>query len=208
MNTHFPPPQPEQRRTGDPLIDERLARLEARRSTGQPPSGHHPQAGSTRPTDQRTRRAHPARGSRAAALALSATTTVGLAAWLQQADATDTAGTVSSGTVSSGASTASAAAATTAAAEGTTVTTAVAENTTVTTAVGENTTAASVVQVAEQTSSSSTDLADGTYTGDVDSNRWGDVQVQITVADGVITDVKSMLDPADFAASNVAVWRL
>lgn len=26
--------------------------------------------------------------------------------------------------------------------------------------------------------------------------------------DGVITDVKSMLDPADFAASNVAVWRL
>ena len=26
--------------------------------------------------------------------------------------------------------------------------------------------------------------------------------------DGVITDVKSMLDPADFAASNIAVWRL
>lgn len=39
-------------------------------------------------------------------------------------------------------------------------------------------------------SSDVTSLADGTFTGDTVNTRFGPVQVQITVADGVITDVQ------------------
>ena len=40
-----------------------------------------------------------------------------------------------------------------------------------------------------KTSASVSGLADGTSTGAPDTNKWGDVQVEITVADGAITDV-------------------
>ena len=189
MNAHFPPPQPDDRRTGDPLIDQRLARLQARRTSSTPT--HQPQpAERPRPAEQRSRRAHAARGSRTAALAMSVTATVGLAAYLQQADAADeSSGTISSGTITStDAATATTAAATTAStSESTTASTTTPSTTAVSTAAATD--AATGVQVADETTTSSSGLADGTFTGDVSTNRWGDVQVQITVADGAITDV-------------------
>lgn len=36
---------------------------------------------------------------------------------------------------------------------------------------------------------------DGTYTGESTSTRWGDVQVQITVADGKLTNIKVLSSP-------------
>lgn len=46
------------------------------------------------------------------------------------------------------------------------------------------------------TSVGSGDAADGSYTGDVASTRWGPVQVAITVADGRITEVAVPQYPA------------
>ena len=40
-------------------------------------------------------------------------------------------------------------------------------------------------------------LADGTYTGATATNRWGPVQVQITVASGQITQVVAVQTPSD-----------
>jgi uncharacterized protein with FMN-binding domain len=37
--------------------------------------------------------------------------------------------------------------------------------------------------------------ADGTYTGDAASTRWGDVQVSVTIADGSISDVQFLSYP-------------
>ena len=52
-------------------------------------------------------------------------------------------------------------------------------------------------------------LADGTYTGDVATNRWGPVQVQITVAGGSISDVAVLEVPSgnskDVTINNRAV---
>lgn len=157
------PQSPQPSRLGDPLLDERLARLAARRNrhavAGAPAS-----ARTTAPAAHRSGRSHQARGSRAAALALSVSTTIGLAAYLQQAASADDSSTVSSGTISAS---------------------------TATTA----TTAAAEVVAVETATDSSTGLGDGTYTGDTSTNRWGDVQVQITVTDGVITDVTALQYP-------------
>ena len=40
-------------------------------------------------------------------------------------------------------------------------------------------------------------MADGTYTGDTFTNRWGPVQVQITVANGSISAVDVLQTPTD-----------
>jgi uncharacterized protein with FMN-binding domain len=40
-----------------------------------------------------------------------------------------------------------------------------------------------------------TTLADGTYTGATSTNKWGPVQVQITVANGTITSVTALQTP-------------
>ncbi len=42
------------------------------------------------------------------------------------------------------------------------------------------------------TDSAATTAADGTYTGDAVSTRWGDVQVQVTISGGVITEVTAL----------------
>ncbi len=182
MNTPLPPPPPKRTPLGDPLLDERLARLAARRTgdaTSRPAAGGAPRAAA--PTARATRR-HAARGSRAAALALSVTTTVGLAGFFRQAAATEesTASSTDSSVISSSSATVATVTATT-------------ETTAATTAVTE-TTAAEVVAVAADTS---TGLADGTYTGDTSTNRWGPVQVEITVSGGVITDVSVLQYPDD-----------
>lgn len=57
----------------------------------------------------------------------------------------------------------------------------------------------SVTKKTSSTSSSSTDTSgkykDGTYTGTSTSTRWGDVQVQITIANGKLTNIKVISSP-------------
>lgn len=187
MNTPLPPPPPKRTPLGDPLLDERLARLAARRSgdaTSRPATGGGGAPRAAAPTARATRR-HAARGSRAAALALSVTTTVGLAGFFRQAAATEE--STASSTDSSVISSSSATIATVAAPAETTAVAPAVEAVT-------GTTAAEVVAVAADTS---TGLADGTYTGDTSTNRWGPVQVEITVSGGVITDVSVLQYPDD-----------
>lgn len=45
------------------------------------------------------------------------------------------------------------------------------------------------------TDSTDTKYKDGTYTGTSTSTRWGDVQVQITIADGKITKINVLSSP-------------
>jgi uncharacterized protein with FMN-binding domain len=149
--------------TTDPRRDERLARLQARATAHRdeiafaaPPSPP--------PATGPSRRRHAARGSRGAALALSAVSTLGLAGWFHQASATTTSGSTDTAGTATAVGTASTAATT--AASGTTPT---------------STTAATV--------GSGTTLADGTYTGSSVSTRYGPVQVQITVSGGRIAAV-------------------
>jgi uncharacterized protein with FMN-binding domain len=40
-------------------------------------------------------------------------------------------------------------------------------------------------------------LSDGTYSGATDTNKWGPVQVQITVSGGQITEVVAVQTPTD-----------
>ena len=116
-----------------------------------------------------------------AALALSVTTTIGLAAFLRQATANHESTTTAAISASTtGDTTASVATGDT------------------TTATADSTVAASTEAAAASTaiaSGGSTGMADGTYTGDSVTNRWGDVQVEITVADGAITDVTVLQYP-------------
>ena len=64
-------------------------------------------------------------------------------------------------------------------------------------------TAATTAATASTTASStdvttiatSTGLADGTYVGDTDTNKWGPVQVQVTVSGGTITAVDVLQSP-------------
>ena len=47
------------------------------------------------------------------------------------------------------------------------------------------------------TASNSAALADGVFVGEPDTNRWGTVQVQIVVTDGIVTDVQVLSFPDD-----------
>jgi uncharacterized protein with FMN-binding domain len=119
------------------------------------------------------RKRHAAKGSRTAAVAMSIATTAGLTAWFQHADAS------SSGTVTlTGVATAS-------------------PTTTPTAATTATTTVATTAATAPATTVNSSGLADGTYTGATSTNRWGPVQVQITVSGGSITDVVALQTPND-----------
>ncbi|MEZ5215657.1 MAG: hypothetical protein R2715_03450 [Ilumatobacteraceae bacterium] len=153
-------------------MNERIARLAARRAAAMPTATAPAAATPTRP-----RKHHAARGSRNAALALSAISTLGLAGWF--------ADTSSSGTVSGNA---------------------VPDNTVSDNTVPDNTVtgeqvandpasdaqaSAAVVPAAATTS----ELADGTYTGDSSSNRWGTVQVEIAVSGGEIAEVTILQYP-------------
>jgi uncharacterized protein with FMN-binding domain len=163
--------------THDPTPDERLARLAARSQARRDELAHAgvrtDATGDGR--DRRRsppRRRHAANGSRGAALALSAVSTLGLAAWFHQATTTDAAGASTSESASSATSDTIAASTSSARSAGSSTTTTAGSTTSSST--GTSTTAAS-----------SSDLADGTYTGASASTRWGPVQVEITVAGGV-----------------------
>ncbi len=178
-----PTPSP----VGDPLADPRLQRLAARsaaaraRSAGVaapsapsapsdfgppvqaasrsvPPTSRTNASGAPAGAARKPRRRHAARGSRSAALALSATSTLGLAAYFQHADASAATGTQ---------------------------------------AVAVTATAAAVATTAAPAAATSIGLADGTFAGATFTNKWGPVQVQITVSGGVITDVTALQTPTD-----------
>jgi uncharacterized protein with FMN-binding domain len=151
----------------DPAVQARLARLTANRTPRDQPA---PSRRTTPPTG-RTGKRHAAKGSRTAAVLMSFTTAAGLAAYFQHVDTAS-----ASGNTVTGVAVASGSAATTATAG------------TAATAAGTATTAA--------TTASST-LADGTYTGATDVNKWGPVQVQITVSGGKITEVVALQTPTD-----------
>jgi uncharacterized protein with FMN-binding domain len=54
------------------------------------------------------------------------------------------------------------------------------------------------------TTSDSVALADGVFVGEPDTNRWGTVQVQIVVTDGVVTDVQVLSFPdGDRRSANI-----
>lgn len=199
---------------GDPLLDPRLARFAERsaahrnatqnmtRTHGAPPPPPPPGQRASRPPaptarTARPRRHHAAQGSRALALGLSIGSTLGLTGWMYAAQAADQASTTSATSSDAG----SATAATTAETTNDAITAETVESETAAdasdTATGTDST--SETTTAETTTAeattSTTGLADGTYTGDTFSNRWGDVQVQITVEGGVITDVAALQVP-------------
>jgi uncharacterized protein with FMN-binding domain len=173
----------------DPTPDERLARLAARSQARRDELAHAgvrtDATGDGRdPRRSPPRRHHAANGSRGAALALSAVSTLGLAAWFHQATTTDAAGASTSESASSATSDTVAASTSSARSAGSSTTTTTGSTTS--SGTGTSTTAAN-----------SSDLADGTYTGASASTRWGPVQVQITVAGGKITSVDVVDYPAD-----------
>jgi uncharacterized protein with FMN-binding domain len=198
-----------------------LARLEARSAArrrelaGTGAAGATPPPPtSTDPTDApdlavrppRRRRRHAARGSRTAALFLSVGSTIGLAGYFRSLS---TAGAASPGSAGAlPATTPTAGSATTTGSERAATTSSSpsratggsAVTTTPTTTEGSNTTSGG---------SASATLADGTYTGATKTNRWGPVQVQITVTGGRITTVDVLQVPSskpkDVAINNRAV---
>jgi uncharacterized protein with FMN-binding domain len=110
---------------------------------------------------------------------MSITTAAGLSAYFQHVDTAAASGTTSTAT---GTATASG--------------TATAASTASTPASTATATASSAATPAASASTSSP-LADGTYAGATDTNRWGPVQVQITVTGGKITQVTALQTPTD-----------
>ena len=160
--TTEPLPPPRAADLVDPERAERLARLAARRAPvggEQAPAAHLP-----------VRRRHAARGSRAAALAMSVATTGGLAAWFAHA-AQATASTTSSAV---GAAAASAA--------------------------GSGGTGSLIASLDTSSASGAGTAASTTattsFTGTAVTTRYGTVRVAITTANGSITDVQAVSLPS------------
>jgi uncharacterized protein with FMN-binding domain len=169
----LPPPTPPA--PIDPAMQERLARLTASRAPRDIPAA----TGRTSQPTGRPRKRHAAKGSRTAAVLMSITTAAGLSAYFQHVDTAAASGTTSTAT---GTATASG--------------TATAASTASTPASTATATASSAATPAASASTSSP-LADGTYAGATDTNRWGPVQVQITVTGGKITQVTALQTPTD-----------
>ena len=168
----LPPPAPPA--VIDPAMQARLARLNATRAPRTEPAA----TGRTTPPTARTRKRHAAKGSRTAAVLMSITTAAGLSAYFQHVDTAAASGTTNTVT---GTATASGTAATTA----------------TTTAATTAATTGSTATTAAAAASTSSTLADGTYTGATATNKWGPVQVQITVAGGKITEVVALQTPTN-----------
>jgi len=182
---------------GDPLVDQRLARLAARRTPTPPPPPGGPapsSAARTSAAPKQTRRRHAAKGSRAVALAVSVVTTGGLSAYFAYVDGSSS---VSAGGVPTSADAATNAAiaptattATNATNAATAATAAAAATASGSSGVG---TAGAATTIA--TTNGSTGLADGTFVGETATNRWGPVQVQVTISNGEVTDVTALQTP-------------
>lgn len=141
------------------------------------------------------KRAKPARAAKMASLTLSAVTTLGLAAMFANQDGSSDSIQLTNGTVSPLVTTA----ASTATADTTATTTAA---TAATAATADDTsddatasTTAATTATTAATTAATTGIADGTYVGDADSNRWGTVQVQVVYSGGQIVDVQILQYP-------------
>jgi len=199
MTTELLPPP----RTSTPVDQaqaDRLARLANRRPAAAasaagagagagagvpiPPPARTARTGATPPPSNRpAKRRHAARGSRAAALAMSVVTTGGLAAWFGQAAQASSTTLAAVGTT------------------GTTGTTAASGTATpATTATASGSGSGSATAVAQSTATSATATAAtttaATYTGTAVTMRYGTVQVAITTANGTITDVQAVALPS------------
>ncbi len=181
---------------GDPLIDDRLARLAARRS---------PTAEAAAATGRVTpKRRHAARGSRSAALAMSVTTTLGLAAYLQRADAVTSTDTAASSPVAPLPTAAAVIGAATRplATPAATLPTTIAPVATPAPVIATTPVATAVAPtVPPAPVASGSGLIDGTYAGDTFTNKWGPIQVQVTISNGAITDVTALQTPTKDAKS-------
>lgn len=190
--------------------DERAARI-ARLQASRGASGSAPSPGTATPAAP-ARRQHPAKGARALALFASVAATGVIGTGLAFADHLDASQTVSTGSAL-GATTTAAATGTgstgiAATVGSTTATTAVAATApatatpvTATTAPATATTAARTATTAAATATTAAaanaKYADGTFPGAVVTNRWGNVQVKVTITGGSITAVRTVQLPTD-----------
>ena len=161
----------------------RIAALAAARGTGKASS----------PAKTR-RRAKPARSAKLASLALSAVTTIGLAGLFASQNGDTDSIQLTDGT--SGNPLVTVAPATTAATDTTATADTTADTTAATTAATtaeEPTTVATAAPTTE--AATATGVLDGTYVGATDTNRWGNLQVQVVYSGGVLTDVQILQYP-------------
>lgn len=139
------------------------------------------QGGAVATAPKSGRKVKPARASKVAAAAISAATTLALAGLFARQDT----GTTDSVILTSGTDPLTTTATTAVAAESTTTVAGVADTTASTTA------STTVTTVAAATNT----IADGTYVGVADQNRWGVVQVQVVYSGGQISDVQILAYP-------------
>ena len=178
----------------DPLIADRLARLQQRNAprTAQNTTSVAAAGARSRTTPAKSRRRHAAGKSRVAALLLSCTTTGGLTALLSYVNHADASASQASATVNtvnaigSGVSTTAA-----------TVNSQVPATAATTTGSSAGNTAAGVATSGSTAAAVGSASAGGTFTGDVAPNRYGNVQVQISVVNGTITESTAVQAPTN-----------
>lgn len=142
-------------------------------------------------------RRHPARGARVVALLTSVAATGGVGAALYRAEQTTTVDAAAVGDALTNTDTAIAAGGT----DGATTAT-------VASSAGGSAITAAATATAASTATASTATAeqryaDGTYLGAAQSTRWGDVQVQVTISSGRITDVATVQIPSDSKSTTI-----
>ena len=165
--------------------EERLARLAARR-TAPGSSGRSDGDSASRDVTRPTRRRHPARKSRVAALGLSLASTTAMSVVFAYSDRSPAAATLANiATVTPLRATVSPLPTTAA----------------VATATPPPLVAPTVVPTTTNTTKKVLAPAGATFTGAVSTNRWGPVQVQITVTTGKITKVTTLQTPSDKSKS-------
>lgn len=170
----FEPPAPAQ--PSAPL--SAAARIEAARAAGGLGAGHASGSGK--------KRRHAAKGSRMAALGLSLFATTGLAAYMGVSGGSSTTNEVAAG---GGAVNAVSVASTTA------TTAPAATSTDAAASTDSAATAATATTATPTTAAASAASGSATYNGDTYTNRWGPVQVQVTITDGKITAVDTIQYP-------------
>jgi uncharacterized protein with FMN-binding domain len=180
----FAPPSRVPTTAIDADTQTRLARLAARRVSPDRPAA----SGRTTPAIGSRRKRHAAKGSRAAAVMMSVATTAGLSAYFQHLDSAAASAT-STNTVASFASAAASSA-------GAPASSTASASTATTIATGTSDTSSGATTPTTATTAAST-LGDGTYTGATATNKWGPVQVEITVTGGQITEVAAIQTPTE-----------
>lgn len=162
---------------GDPLLAKRV--WPEREDAADPTPPPLPRTGRTRPGPRAgAKRRHPARGSRAVALLVSIGSTAGLAVSFSHEDSSAGSG----GDSQTG--------------EPTTTASPAPVATVVTTPVAPTPIATTPVATAPAAAARAHALANGTFIGQTFTNRWGPVQVQVTIRNGQITDVAALQTPA------------